>query len=465
MKILVFNAGSSSLKFKLFDAASVGKALEGQTLPEGKSLAKGVVENIGTDNARLHWSCAATDSCAAPATCAESAAPDTPVACDPCADPAPSAASATSGLRPAPAAPADDSRPVAAPDHDAALSLALDALVHGPAAPLASLSEVGAVGHRIAHGGDEFNSSVPVDAHVIDVIERYSDLAPLHNPYALETIARCREAFPDALQVAAFDTAFHQTMPRRTYIYPIPYRYYEKYHIRKFGFHGISHKYVSRRAAGFLGADLRELKMITCHLGAGASLCAIDHGYSMDTSMGYTPLDGVMMNTRSGSVDPAIITAIMEKEGLGPAEMDRVLNRESGFLGVSGTSGDLRDLKEVIRHGDAQAELAYDIFLFSIRRMIGAYAFELAGVDAIVVTAGVGEHDAYARRLIFRGLEPFGIEIDETRNYAPQNVERLISTDRAAVKVLVIPTDEEAEIARDAALLASGADLSDPWAV
>ena len=322
-----------------------------------------------------------------------------------------------------------------------------------------------AVGHRIAHGGDEFNSSVAIDAHVIEVIERYADLAPLHNPYALKVIDRCHEAFPRALQVAAFDTAFHQTMPRRTYIYPIPYRYYEKYHIRKFGFHGISHKYVSRRAAGFLGADLRELKMITCHLGAGASICAIDHGYSMDTSMGYTPLDGIMMNTRSGSVDPAIITAIMEKEGLSAAEMDRVLNRESGFLGVSGTSGDLRDLKEVIRFGDTQAELAYDIFLFSIRRMIGAYAFELAGVDAIVVTAGVGEHDAYARRLIFRGLEPFGIEIDEQRNYGEANVERLISTDRAAVKVLVIPTDEEAEIARDVALVASGADLSDPWAV
>ena len=455
MKILVFNAGSSSLKFKLFDAASVGEALEGRTLPESKSLAKGVVENIGTDNARLHWSCAGVAGVAAAVAGASSV--DVGAEAD---SPAGAGAAALDS-----SAGADEIREVAAPDYDAALSLALDALVHGPAAPLSSLDEVDAVGHRIAHGGDEFNSSVAIDAHVIEVIERYADLAPLHNPYALKVIDRCHEAFPRALQVAAFDTAFHQTMPRRTYIYPIPYRYYEKYHIRKFGFHGISHKYVSRRAAGFLGADLRELKMITCHLGAGASICAIDHGYSMDTSMGYTPLDGIMMNTRSGSVDPAIITAIMEKEGLSAAEMDRVLNRESGFLGVSGTSGDLRDLKEVIRFGDTQAELAYDIFLFSIRRMIGAYAFELAGVDAIVVTAGVGEHDAYARRLIFRGLEPFGIEIDEQRNYGEANVERLISTDRAAVKVLVIPTDEEAEIARDVALVASGADLSDPWAV
>ena len=353
---------------------------------------------------------------------------------------------------------------VKADTYDEAMDVVLRALTDIEGAPLDSLSQVDAIGHRVAHGGDAFNCSVEIDDHVIEVIQQYSELAPLHNPYALKVIARCKELFGGALQVAAFDTAFHQTMPRRSYIYPIPYRYYEKYNIRKFGFHGISHKYVSRRAAEFLGKSLRELKMITCHLGAGGSICAIDHGYSMDTSMGYTPLDGIMMNTRSGSVDPAIITAIMEKEGLSPREMDQVLNRESGFLGVSGTSGDLRDLKQVIRHGDAQAELAYDIFLFSIRRMIGSYAFELAGVDVIVVTAGVGENDAYARRLIFRGLENFGIEIDEERNYAKENVERIISTDRAAVKTLVIPTDEEAEIARDVQLIASGVDLSDPWA-
>ena len=420
MKILVFNAGSSSLKYKLFEGAEgVGSRSDAPSLPKGASLAKGVVENIGTANAHLIVTDAAGDK---------------------------------------------HVQDVQAADAAEALELALGALVGGADAPLASLEEVDAVGHRIAHGGDAFSSSVAIDEHVVEVIERYADLAPLHNPYALAVIARCQQLLPHALQVASFDTAFHQTMPRRTYIYPIPYRYYEDYGIRKFGFHGISHKYVSRRAAAFLGRDLRELKMITCHLGAGGSICAIDHGYSMDTSMGYTPLDGIMMNTRSGSVDPAIITAIMEKEGLSPAEMDHILNRESGFLGVSGTSGDLRDLKEVIRHGDMQAELAYDIFLFSIRRMIGAYAFELAGIDAIVVTAGVGENDAYARRLIFRGLEPFGIEIDEARNYAQQNVERIISTDRAAVKVLVIPTDEEAEIARDVSLIASGVDLSDPWA-
>ncbi|MGN0060475.1 MAG: acetate/propionate family kinase [Coriobacteriales bacterium] len=418
MKILVFNAGSSSLKYKLFDAEMVMKAIDRPVLPEGKSLCKGMVENIGTDNAHFINVNEAGKTF----------------------------------------------RTVEAKTYDQAMDLVMKALTELSGAPLEELSEVDAIGHRVAHGGDAFNCSVVIDRHVIDVIKQYSELAPLHNPYALRVIERCKQLMPRAMQVAAFDTAFHQTMPRRTYIYPIPYRYYEKYNIRKFGFHGISHKYVSRRAAEFLGEDLRSLKMITCHLGAGASICAIDHGYSMDTSMGYTPLDGIMMNTRSGSVDPAIITAIMEKEHLTPHEMDQILNRESGFLGISGTSGDLRDLKEVIRHGDQQAELAYDIFLFSIRRMIGAYAFELAGVDAIVVTAGVGENDAYARRLIFRGLEPFGIEIDENRNYAKDNVERLISTDRAAVKMLVIPTDEEAEIARDVELIANGVDLSDPWA-
>lgn len=418
MKTLIFNAGSSSLKYKLFDTSAIVESLNEPVLPKNKSIAKGVVENIGRPNARHNYTNSAGQVI----------------------------------------------EDVKADTYDEAMDVVLRALTDIEGAPLDSLSQVDAIGHRVAHGGDAFNCSVEIDDHVIEVIQQYSELAPLHNPYALKVIARCKELFGGALQVAAFDTAFHQTMPRRSYIYPIPYRYYEKYNIRKFGFHGISHKYVSRRAAEFLGKNLRELKMITCHLGAGGSICAIDHGYSMDTSMGYTPLDGIMMNTRSGSVDPAIITAIMEKEGLSPREMDQVLNRESGFLGVSGTSGDLRDLKQVIRHGDAQAELAYDIFLFSIRRMIGSYAFELAGVDVIVVTAGVGENDAYARRLIFRGLENFGIEIDEERNYAKENVERIISTDRAAVKTLVIPTDEEAEIARDVQLIASGVDLSDPWA-
>ncbi|MDD6651237.1 MAG: acetate kinase [Eggerthellales bacterium] len=414
MKILVFNAGSSSVKYKLIES---GPATSATAHVPQEVVASGVVERIGTPHSQL----------------------------------------ISKDFR------GTITTPVKAKNAEDAMDAILGSLV-GEHAPLKNLEEVEAVGHRIAHGGAEYMCSVPIDEDVKQVIDRYSELAPLHNPQALMVIERCEMAFPDLLQVAAFDTAFHQTMPARNYIYPIPYRYYEEYGIRRFGFHGMSHKYVSRKAAQFLGKDPRDLKMITCHLGAGASLAAIDHGISMDTSMGYTPLDGIMMGTRSGSVDPAIITAIMEKENLTPAQMDQILNKESGMLGVSGASGDLRALKEVIADGDQQAELAYDIFLTSIRRQIGAYFFELAGVDAIVCTAGVGENDPYARRLIFRGLEPFGIHLDHERNMEDSKVARRISTDASSVEVLVIPTDEEAEIARDVALISAGIDISDPYA-
>lgn len=406
MRILVFNAGSSSLKYKLFDAADAEHM---------EVLAQGMVDAIGTDHC-----CLKHDGQAVPAQLSS------------CRD---------------------------------ALPLVFGQLV-GEGKALASLDELDAVGHRVAHGGDAFGCSAVITDEVIAKIRRFNHLAPLHNPSALEVVGRCRELLPQALQVAAFDTAFHQTMPARNYVYPIPYRYYEEHGIRRFGFHGMSHKYVSRRAAQFLGRNPHDLKMLTCHLGSGASLAAIDHGISMDTTMGYTPLDGVMMGTRSGSVDPAIITAIMEREGLSAVEMDAILNRESGLLGVSGVTGDLRKLKEVIAAGgdDAErSELAYDIFLTSIRRQIGAYLFELAGVDCIVCTAGVGENDPYARRLIFRGLEPFGICIDQDRNMVTGREDRIISTDDSAVKVLVIPTDEEAEIARDVALISAGEDISDPY--
>ena len=441
MNVLVFNAGSSSLKFKLF--AYPEGADWAEVVPA--ELAGGIVERVGTEGARLVMH----ENAPAPGT--------TPTGHD----------GTCKGAEAAPAAnpvfPRQTIEPVCAPTCADALNIVLGRIA-GPGCVLSSLSQVDAIGHRIAHAGAEFGCSMPVDEHVLEVVGRYSHLAPLHNPSALLVVQRCREIFGGVLQVASFDTAFHQTIPARNYVYPIPYRYYSEQGIRRFGFHGISHKYVSRRAAKFLGKSVRDLKMVTCHLGAGASICAIDHGISMDTSMGYTPLDGIIMGTRSGSVDPAIVTAIMEKENLTPAQMDRMLNRESGILGVSGVSGDLRELKEVIKYGDEQAELAYDIFLTSIRRTIGAYFFELAGVDVIVCTAGVGENDPYARRLIFRGLEPFGIQIDEERNMVGEKVDRRISTDSSTVEVLVIPTNEEAEIARDAALISCGVDISDPWA-
>lgn len=415
MKILVFNAGSSSVKYKLINS---GFATSIAAHVPQEIVASGVVERIGTPESQLIRRDQRGDAAI----------------------------------------------PLKAKNAEDAMDAILFALVGDDDAPLQSLDQVDAVGHRIAHGGAEYVCSVPITEDVKQVVDRYSELAPLHNPQALMVINRCEMAFPGLLQVAAFDTAFHQTMPARNYVYPIPYRYYEQYGIRRFGFHGMSHKYVSRRAARFLGKDPRDLKMITCHLGAGASLAAIDHGISMDTSMGYTPLDGVMMGTRSGSVDPAIITAIMEKENLTPAQMDQLLNKESGMLGISGASGDLRTLKEIIADGDEQAELAYDIFLTSIRRQIGAYFFELAGVDVIVCTAGVGENDPYARRLIFRGLEPFGIHIDHERNMVQSKEPRRISTDSSQVEVLVVPTDEEAEIARDVALISAGVDISDPYA-
>lgn len=425
MKILVLNAGSSSLKYKVIEANSTWSkdSADWVSTSTGESripLASGNVERIGTAEARfIHID-----------------------------------------------AHGKKDSPVKAETASEALEIVLKYLTEDGEV-LTSLEEIDAVGHRIAHAGATFNCSVPVDSKVIETIEHFSPLAPLHNPIALEVIHRCHELLkPDVLEVASFDTAFHQTMPERNYVYPIPYRYYEEHGIRRYGFHGISHKYVSRHAAHFLNKSPRDLKMITCHIGAGASLAAIDHGISMDTSMGYTPLDGIMMNTRSGSVDPAIITEIMQMEGLSPAEMDAILNRESGLLGVSGVTGDLRELKEAIRYGQAtgeRCELAYDIFLTSIRRMIGAYFFELAGVDVIVCTAGVGENDPYARRLIFRGLEPFGICIDQDRNMAMSRTDRRISTDDSSVEVLVVPTDEEDEIARDITLIASGVDISDPY--
>ena len=415
MKILVFNAGSSSLKFKLFEAEEMVPALGERVLPQGKSLLKGMVENIGTDNAHLLASSFQEQSF----------------------------------------------RTVEAANMREALDLVLKLLLDDAIGPIDSLGEVDAVGHRIAHGGDVYSSSVRIDRKAVEVIKRYSDLAPLHNPYALQVIERSKELFPNALQVAAFDTAFHQTMPRRTYVYPIPYRYYEKYGIRKFGFHGISHKYVSRRAADFLGEDLRSLKMITCHLGAGASICAIDHGYSMDTSMGYTPLDGLMMGTRSGSLDPAIVTYVMRRERLTYDEMDRILNKKSGILGISGTSADMRDVTEAAHAGDERAQLAIDMYVHAVQKAIGSYYALMTHTDAVVLTAGIGENSAELRELIFAGLAHMGMILDKERNDFTGAIgeDRIVSIDDSPIKIFVVTADEEMRIARDTAALVNGEEV------
>ena len=333
-------------------------------------------------------------------------------------------------------------------NHDDAMALVLEALVSGPNKAIDSLSEIDAVGHRIVQGGKYFSHSVIIDDDVIAKIDELSELGPLHNPAALMGIRACQKQMPGVPMVAVFDTSFFQTLPPKAYMYPLPYEFYEKYAIRKYGAHGTSHRYIAERAAIFMDEPLEDLKLITCHLGNGCSLTAIDHGIAVDTSMGLTPLDGLMMGTRCGAVDPAAVTFIMEHEHLTPLEMDELMNKKSGLLGISGISNDLRSVREASEHGDERAMLAYDMFSNSVKKYIGAYIAVMGGVDAIVLTAGVGENCDKMRRMIFAGLQPLGIVLDEKRNREGSG-EREISTDTSLVRIIIIPTDEELMIARD----------------
>lgn len=344
-------------------------------------------------------------------------------------------------------------------NHHDAIELVLDALVNGDGSPIKSLDEITAVGHRIVSGGEYFSESVFVDDDVIAKIDKCSELAPLHNPGALMGIRACMELMPNVPHVAVFDTAFYQSMPPRVFMYPLPFEFYEKYKIRKYGAHGTSHRYIAGRAAAVLGRPIEDLKLITCHLGNGCSVTAIDHGYAVDTSMGFTPLDGLMMGTRCGSIDPAVVTFLMEKEGFTPAEMNSLMNRKSGLLGVSGISNDLRDVRVATERGDERAILAYDMYAYSVKKYIGQYIFAMAGVDAIVLTAGVGENCDRMRRMIFAGLEPIGIIIDHEKNRL-RGFEREISDERSRIKVIIIPTNEEYMIALDVYKLVSGDDIS-----
>lgn len=387
MKIISINAGSSSLKFKLFE------------MPEEDLIVSGIIERIGKENAVFTM---------------------------------------TAG---------NQKHVVSQPvyGHRDAVSLLLKGLIEQKV--IASYTEIEAVGHRVAHGGEYFDKSVLIDESVLEKIDGLSELAPLHNPANLVGILAFKEFLPHARMVAVFDTAFHQTMPESSYLYSLPYEYYEKYGIRKYGFHGTSHKYVAERTAVLMGRPLEDLRIITCHLGNGVSITAIDKGKSIDTTMGFTPLAGVTMGTRSGDIDPAIIPYVMRKTGAEAKEVIEVLNNKSGMLALSGFSNDLRDIEAVVKT-NKRAELALEIFAGQIHQYIGSYAAKMAGVDAIIFTAGVGENSKIVRRRILTGLEFMGVYWDPVLNERAKG-ESVLTYPHSPVKVMVIPTNEEVMIARD----------------
>ena len=334
------------------------------------------------------------------------------------------------------------------PDHEMALNIILGKLTSKTFGVISGVDCIDAIGHRIVHGGDKFTSSVLIDDEVIKQIEECIPLAPLHNPAALEGIKACMEILPGKPNVACFDTAFHQTMAKEQYIYPIPYKYYEKYKIRKYGFHGISHDYVSHRIASLKGISIEDLRIVNCHLGQGASICAINKGKSVETSMGFTPVAGIPMGTRSGDLDPSVVTYIMKKENLKPDEMDRILNYQSGIYGVSGASVDFRDVEAEAAAGDHRSDLAMKIFLYDVAQKIAEYAVAMQGIDVITFTAGVGEKGMEDREAICEYLKCFGVKIDKEINNH-KNIEAKISTSDSKIEVWVVPTNEELLIAED----------------
>lgn len=397
MKVLVINAGSSSLKYQLFE------------MPQGTVLAKGLVERIGEARTRLSHRY--------------------------------NNHSHEEELR--------------AENHEEAMSVVLGALTHPAYGVLSQISEIEAVGHRVVHGGEEFTGSVKIDAHVLKSIEKFADLAPLHNPPNLTGIRASQHVLPNAMQVACFDTAFHQTIPPVAYLYGLPYEIYEKYRVRRYGFHGTSHGYVTRRAIQLLGRPAEETNLISCHLGNGCSITAVRKGKSVDTSMGMTPLEGVIMGTRCGDIDPAILFYLADK-GYSVDRLNKMCNKESGLLGISGESNDMRNLIELADQGNQRARLAIDIFCYRIKKYIGAYTAAVGRLDAVVFTGGIGENNAAIRGLICDDLPTIGIEIDPDRNRQREPRQRQISTDASRVKVFVIPTDEEAAIAEDTYGIAAG---------
>jgi len=398
MKVLVINAGSSSLKYQLID------------MDNENVLAKGLCERIGIEGSKLNHTPNGGDKVV--------------ISQD-------------------------------MPDHGVAIKLVLDALTDKDHGVIADMSEISAVGHRVVHGGEVFSGSVLITEEVKKAVTDCNDLAPLHNPANLTGIAAVEAAMPGVPNVGVFDTAFHQTMPAKSYMYGIPYEYYEKYKIRKYGFHGTSHNYVAHRVAELCGKPIEELKIITCHLGNGSSIAAVDCGKVVDTSMGFTPLDGLVMGTRSGSIDPAVIPFLVEHEGMTAKEVDAVLNKKSGVFGISGVSSDFRDLDAAAAEGNERAKLALEMFRHSVRGYIGRYASIMGGVDVITFAGGVGENSADVREDVLAGHEFMGVKIDSEKNRV-RGIEAEISTDDSRVRVFVVPTDEEMTIARDTKRIVEG---------
>lgn len=391
MKILVINCGSSSLKFQLIDSETEGV------------ICKGLCERIGIDGSRIVYTPAGKDKI---------------------------------------------TKEEPMPDHNKAIEMVIEALTNAESG-VVRLEEIGAVGHRIVHGGEKFTKSVVIDDEVIKAIEEVSDLAPLHNPANLIGIRACQKVMPGVPMVAVFDTAFHQTMPQEAYLYGLPYSYYEKYGIRRYGFHGTSHSYVSKRAAQILGKDIKDLKIIVCHLGNGASISAVKGGKCIDTSMGLTPLEGLIMGTRTGDIDPSVVEFIMKKEGSSVADVTNLLNKKSGVYGLSNDlSSDFRDLEDAYLKGDEGAKRAVDAFTYRVAKYIGSYTAAMGGVDVICFTAGVGENSGFTRGLICERLSFLGATVDAEANKV-RGEEKMISAADSKVLLMVVPTNEELAIARD----------------
>ena len=396
MKVLVLNCGSSSIKYKLYDMTTK------------EVMAQGGIEKLGLPDSFLKFTLA------------------------------------------------DGSKKIIEknmPEHTVGVELILEVLTNAEYGCIKSLDEIEAVGHRLVHGGEKFNTSVVITPEVIKQMEACTDLAPLHNPANLKGVAAITKILPNVPQVGVFDTAFHQTMPAHAYMYALPYEYYEKYGVRRYGFHGTSHRYVSRRACEFLGLDYENTKIITAHIGGGGSITAIKNGKSIDTSMGLTPVEGLMMGTRCGDVDLGAMTFLMEKENLDAAAVNALINKKSGVMGVSGVSSDMRDIEAAIAEGNERAKLALDMFEYRLLKYIGAYTAALNGVDVLVFTGGIGENQKQTRDYICRGLEFLGVKYDAELNARSRGEEIELSTPYSKVRVVVIPTDEELTIASDTVAL------------